>query len=53
MRREVVSDGTVSANNFSFPPHGPGIQDLGKKTHLLPGDWWNVFAPFFRYDRTH
>jgi CRISPR-associated protein Csb1 len=23
---------------------------LGKKTHPLPGDWWNVFRTIFRYD---
>ena len=29
---------------------GFGIQNLGKKTHPLPGDWWNVFRTIFRYD---
>jgi CRISPR-associated protein Csb1 len=27
-----------------------GVEDLGKKTHPLPGDWWNVFRTIFRYD---
>jgi CRISPR-associated protein Csb1 len=27
-----------------------GIENLGKKTHPLPGDWWNVFRTIFRYD---
>jgi CRISPR-associated protein Csb1 len=27
-----------------------GIQDLGKKSHPLPSDWWNVFETIFRYD---
>lgn len=35
--------GTVLRDEF-------GIQDLGKKTHPLPGDWWNVFRTIFRYD---
>lgn len=35
--------GTVLQEEF-------GIQDLGKKTHPLPGDWWNVFRTIFRYD---
>jgi CRISPR-associated protein Csb1 len=29
---------------------GFGTEDLGKKTHPLPGDWWNVFRTIFRYD---
>lgn len=48
---KVVSDGAVSADNFATVLRtGFGIQDLGKKTHPLPGDWWNVFRTIFRYD---
>jgi CRISPR-associated protein Csb1 len=48
---KVVSNGAVSAENFAtILRTGFGIQDLGKKTHPLPGDWWNVFRTIFRYD---
>lgn len=48
---KVVTDGAVSANTFaSALRESFGIQDLGKKTHPLPGDWWNVFRTIFRYD---
>lgn len=47
----VVVNGTVSANTFaSVLRESFGIQDLGKKTHPLPGDWWNIFRAIFRYD---
>lgn len=26
------------------------LRDLGKKTHPLPAQWWNVFASIFRHD---
>lgn len=48
---KVVRGGAVSADNFAtILRTGFGIQDLGKKTHPLPGDWWNVFRTIFRYD---
>mgnify|MGYP002630653339 CR=1 FL=1 len=48
---KVVQDNAVSADNFAtILRTGFGIQDLGKKTHPLPGDWWNVFRTIFRYD---
>ena len=48
---KVVTGGSVSANTFaSALRESFGIQDLGKKTHPLPGDWWNVFRAIFRYD---
>jgi CRISPR-associated protein Csb1 len=48
---KVVRDNAVSADNFAtILRTGFGIQDLGKKTHPLPGDWWNVFRTIFRYD---
>ncbi len=41
----------VSERNFGTVLRDElGIQDLGKKTHPLPGDWWNVFRTIFRYD---
>ncbi|MEQ2009447.1 MAG: type I-U CRISPR-associated protein Cas7 [Limisphaerales bacterium] len=48
---KVVRDEAVTAENFAAVLRtGFGIQDLGKKTHPLPGDWWNVFRTIFRYD---
>ena len=48
---KVVSNGAVSAETFAAVLRtGFGIEDLGKKTHPLPGDWWNVFRTIFRYD---
>ena len=48
---KIVTGGAVSANTFaSALRESFGIQDLGKKTHPLPGDWWNVFRTIFRYD---
>jgi len=48
---KVVSEGAVSTNTFaSALRESFGVQDLGKKTHPLPGDWWNVFRTIFRYD---
>jgi CRISPR-associated protein Csb1 len=48
---KIIRDNTVSAENFATVLRaGFGIQDLGKKTHPLPGDWWNVFRTIFRYD---
>jgi CRISPR-associated protein Csb1 len=48
---KVVTNGAVSTNTFaSALRESFGIQDLGKKTHPLPGDWWNVFRTIFRYD---
>jgi CRISPR-associated protein Csb1 len=48
---KIVRDNAVSAENFTTVLRtGFGIQDLGKKTHPLPGDWWNVFRTIFRYD---
>ena len=41
-----VGDGTLIAvlkSHFS-------LKDIGKKSHPLPADWWNVFATIFRYD---
>lgn len=29
---------------------GFGMPDLGKRSHPLPGDWWNVFRTIFHYD---
>ena len=48
---KVVRGNAVSGDNFSTVlREGFGIPDLGKKTHPLPGDWWNVFRTIFRYD---
>jgi len=48
---KVVRGSGVSNDNFSTVLRdGFGIPDLGKKTHPLPGDWWNVFRTIFRYD---
>jgi CRISPR-associated protein Csb1 len=48
---KLVTDGAVSQITFASVLRGSfGIQDLGKKTHPLPGDWWNVFSSIFRYD---
>jgi CRISPR-associated protein Csb1 len=48
---KIVANGIVSANTFaSTLRESFGIEDLGKKTHPLPGDWWNVFRTIFRYD---
>ena len=48
---KVIRNNAVSTDNFSTVLRkGFGIQDLGKKTHPLPGDWWNVFRTIFRYD---
>jgi len=48
---KVVNNGAVSTETFAAVLRtGFGIEDLGKKTHPLPGDWWNVFRTIFRYD---
>jgi CRISPR-associated protein Csb1 len=48
---KIVRDNAVSSENFATVLRtGFGIEDLGKKTHPLPGDWWNVFRTIFRYD---
>lgn len=48
---KVVRGKTVSNESFSTVLREAfGIHDLGKKTHPLPGDWWNVFQTIFRYD---
>jgi CRISPR-associated protein Csb1 len=48
---KVIRNNEVSTDNFTTVLRtGFGIQDLGKKTHPLPGDWWNVFRTIFRYD---
>lgn len=48
---KLIQGNKVSAENFATVLRtGFGIQDLGKKTHPLPGDWWNVFRTIFRYD---
>ncbi len=48
---KVIQNNEVSTDNFTTVLRtGFGIQDLGKKTHPLPGDWWNVFRTIFRYD---
>lgn len=26
------------------------LEDLGKRSHPLPSDWWNVFSAIFKYD---
>ena len=26
------------------------LEDLGKRSHPLPADWWNVFTAIFKYD---
>lgn len=26
------------------------LEDLGKRSHPLPADWWNVFSAIFKYD---
>jgi CRISPR-associated protein Csb1 len=50
-RGMVVSNGAVSTQTFATVlRQGFSIEDLGKKTHPLPGDWWNVFRTIFRYD---
>jgi CRISPR-associated protein Csb1 len=50
-RGKVVRENAVSHDNFSVVlRNGFGIEDLGKKTHPLPGDWWNVFRTIYRYD---
>jgi CRISPR-associated protein Csb1 len=48
---KLVRDGSVSDESFGTVLRNEfGVQDLGKKTHPLPGDWWNVFRTIFRYD---
>jgi len=48
---KVIRGNVVSSDNFAAVLRtGFGIQDLDKKTHPLPGDWWNVFRTIFRYD---
>lgn len=50
-KSKVVEGDKVSEKNFGFVLREAfGIRDLGKKTHPLPGDWWNVFRTIFRYD---
>jgi CRISPR-associated protein Csb1 len=50
-KSKVVEGDKVSDKNFgTVLREAFGIRDLGKKTHPLPGDWWNVFSTIFRYD---
>jgi CRISPR-associated protein Csb1 len=48
---KLVRAGAVSDDTFGKALRDEfGIEDLGKKTHPLPGDWWKVFCTIFRYD---
>lgn len=48
---KIIRDNQVSGESFGTVLRNDfGIQDLGKKTHPLPGDWWKVFCTIFRYD---
>jgi CRISPR-associated protein Csb1 len=50
-KAKLIRDGHVSTDAFITVLRGEfGMPDLGKKTHPLPGDWWNVFRTVFRYD---
>jgi len=47
----LVADGAAGAETFiSRLMVEFGLVDLKKKTHPLPGDWWNIFSTIFRYD---
>ncbi len=50
-KAKLVADGKASDGSFiSRLLADFGLQDLGTKTHPLPGDWWQVFKTIFRYD---
>lgn len=50
-KARLVADGKPSDGSFiSRLLSDFGLQDLGTKTHPLPGDWWQVFSMIFRYD---
>jgi CRISPR-associated protein Csb1 len=50
-KAKLITDGIVSENTFgSALKIAFGIQDLGTRSHPLPGDWWNVFKTIFSYD---
>ena len=42
-KRSNENLGTNLLNEF-------GLVDLGKRSHPLPQDWWNVFKTIFKYD---
>jgi CRISPR-associated protein Csb1 len=50
-KAKIMHNGAVSEISFaSILRESFGIQDLGNKSHPLPGDWWNIFSTIFRYD---
>ncbi|MBZ5625550.1 MAG: type I-U CRISPR-associated protein Cas7 [Acidobacteriia bacterium] len=50
-KAKLVVDGKASDESFIGRLLGAfGLQDLGTKTHPLPGDWGQVFNTIFRYD---
>ena len=50
-KAKLVEDNKASNGSFISRLFADfGLQDLGTKTHPLPGDWWQVFKTIFRYD---
>ena len=48
---KLVENGTQKERTFGRVLRNEfGIADLGKKSHPLPEEWWNVFTTIFRYD---
>ncbi len=47
----IVENGNPSNRKFRHVLRDEfGIADMGKKSHPLPDQWWNVFTTIFRYD---
>jgi len=50
-KARLITNGNVSEQTFKSKLLSEfGMQDLGTKTHPLPGDWWKVFKTIFHYD---
>jgi CRISPR-associated protein Csb1 len=50
-KAKLVVDGKASEESFISRLLAEfGMQNLGTRTHPLPGDWWHVFKMIFRYD---
>lgn len=50
-RSKLIKDGVPGNENLGTKLLSEfGLVDLGKRSHPLPQDWWNVFKTIFKYD---
>jgi len=51
-RSKIISPESLSGKNLGdvLLREEFKLEDLGKRSHPLPADWWNVFSTIFKYD---